>query len=286
MSNFLLNTSNITNLHNGNNVLRYNFIERQKFDATDEIAITHINMYFSWFNIHPNYNNTSLVYQFWDMNGDLQNFTVEFTPGYYNLTSIYEKIISVMLKNGHYLEDMEGGQYFLFKLRNNDVMYTTEFIFYSVSELSDSIKADFKTPVTWTLPSTYECISFVFPTNNEFHKLLGFDQGVSVTPSTVSQVISEEYTIGSTVCPQIEPSSSFIISCNLCSNKLALDSNQITAFAIPNIDFGETISVDINPVYSKMGVGEYDYIELHIYDQLYRPVHIFDPSMLINISIK
>jgi hypothetical protein len=64
--NIVLNSANILNKNKGNNKLSYSFPRDIKFGKNDQLAISHMNIYYSWFNISAKYNNN-----FFNKNGGI-----------------------------------------------------------------------------------------------------------------------------------------------------------------------------------------------------------------------
>jgi len=69
-SNIILNKSNISNLNQGNNSLVYEFPSDIQFKNTDSIAISSLNLYYSWFNITTKNNNNFFQYKFFNENNN------------------------------------------------------------------------------------------------------------------------------------------------------------------------------------------------------------------------
>ena len=122
----------------------------------------------------------------------------------------------------------------------------------------------------------------------QIHNLFGFNRGSTITPlpEEIDTLINSDHNILSTTAPEIMPSSSYIVNCNLVNNELSINRRTLSSFTIPNnTGFGDLIDASSTPVYSKIYPGEYNVLELEIVDQDYRPLMIRDPNMLINLSI-
>ena len=84
----------------------------------------------------------------------------------------------------------------------------------------------------------------------------------------------------------MEPSSSFIVTCNLVKNLMGRPDNIMYSFTVPNATgFGDLISPVNEIVYSKIKPGTYSEVTIEIYDQNYLPLEIVDNNMLITLSI-
>jgi hypothetical protein len=297
MSNIIINKTNITS-NSGNNKLRYTFPTDVTFKSGDQIATSHINLFFSWYNITAAYNNNFFQYKWWDMNGELTVIVdVLIKDGYYTPNTLYEYIQFVMNKNGHVLDSVipnpSTGSFetmYLFEIKSNETYYALEFVLSSISELYDfgaglvPIEDKWKLPTTWKLPSTFESPHIIIPTNNNFGKLVGFK------PQTISPIIDtniqKQYSVLNDILATMMPSSSYIISCNLVDNSLSYDNSILTSFTLPNgVFFGDLINVDSSIIWSNIKPGKYKYIDFQIMDQDYNLLQIIDDNILMVLTI-
>ena len=171
--NIILNRNNVTNLNQGNNKLSFQFAKTTKFKEGDTLALTHLNIFLSWFNVSSMYNNNKFSYSFWDLSGNKALFSVTIDDGFYNNETFYEAFQAVLVERGHFLESQDGlSRMFFVGMRSNITFYADSFIFYSVSaglyDFEDGsgpvpITDVFKTPTTWALPIQYECMEIIFP---------------------------------------------------------------------------------------------------------------------------
>ena len=296
MANIIFNKNNITNPNNGNNKLRYNFPVDALFKSGDQIATSHINIFYSWFNISAAHGNNFFQYKWWDMNGDLTVIVdVLIKDGYYSQNTLYEYIQSIMVSHGHYLVVVDGGDYVYFiDLVSNETYYSFEFRLSSVGEQIRGSTASpwepteqyWKLPTTWKLPALLQTPEIIIPSNNNFGLLLGFTPQ-TIVPLNFTAAYNKTYSILNNFAPEMEPSSSFIITCNLVDNNLSFDSKVLTSFTIPNgTRFGDMINLDHQLIFSNIKPGQYTTIELSILDQDYNNLRIIDPNILIVLTIK
>lgn len=292
-SNIILNKQNITN--QGNNKLKYNFPNTVTFGKNDKIAISHLSIFYSWFNISAKNKNNFFQYKWWDMNGDLTVIVpVTIKDGYYTVDTLYEFLQGVMVSNGHYLETLPvGGNisyiYFI-EFLTNATYYSIETRLSSVSTQMDfgtGLKAytDFcQVPTTWAVPSTFQTPQVIFPSNNNFKDLMGFEG--TIAQDTTGDTTNKKYSFLNTSVPTMEPSSSFIITCSLVTNDFGIPNNIIHSFTIPKgVSFGDSINPVNEVVYSKIKEGTYKDLTLSIYDQNFDELQILDNNMLITLSI-
>lgn len=293
-SNIIFNKSHITNT--GNNTLTYKFPKGAvSFSEEDRIGISHLNLYFSWFNVNGSqYNNNKFSYVWWDANGDLtDNRQVIIPDGFYSVATLNEFLQTAMYENGHYLETIDGQSlaYFI-EFKTNSTFYSTEIRLNSLSNIVDFGAGNepytniFKAPTGWIPPSIYETPQFIIPENSKFGELLGFYPQTLYQDLTIQPETNEIYSFLNDTTPNMMPSSSYIITCSICENDLSYPDNIIHSFTIPpNVGFGDLITSDNEIVYSKIKQGQYQQVTLQIYDSELRPLQILDPNMLITMSV-
>ena len=85
--------------------------------------------------------------------------------------------------------------------------------------------------------------------------------------------------------PQMNPSSSYVITCNLINNPLSNPSNVLSSFTTGGTSFGGLIIPNTDVIYSKIKEGTYKDIIISIKDQDFNELIIKDSSMLIVLSI-
>lgn len=291
-SNIILNKNNIVN--KGNNKLVYNFPSDVVFNEGDTVAISHLNIYFSWFNITEKNNNNFFQYKWWDMYGNLTVVVdVTIPDGFYSINDLYEYIQSVMVKHGHYLETNDGASYIYFiEFITNATYYSSEIRLSSLSTTmnfggGDSDYTDYcKHPTTWTVPSDYETPEVIIPSTNRFGEMLGYNpqtirQDLTTQPST-----NDKYSFLNDFSPNMLFASSYIITCSLVDNDLGIPNNVLYSFTIPpNVGFGDLISTATDLIWTKVKPGRYQQVILQVYDQNFVPLDILDPNVLFVLSI-
>jgi len=286
-SNIIINKRSIKGYMNS--MFEYILPKRLEIKSTDnyKIALSHLNVYLSWANITSEYNNNKFIYTFWDMNGNLQPFEVIIPDGFYELTDVYAYTQKKMFENGHYLEHIISGDVmYFFSIRTNSTYYAHEFLFFSIGSAFSDL-SNWKTPTTWALPTNFECMSITFPTYGTINEYFGFETG-TITPQNVitSGTGQTQYHILSEKAPQLMPSSSYLVLCNLVNNELSEEKRVLTSFTIPNnLFYGDVINIDANPIYTSISPGLYDQVRVEIVDQDYRRMQIIDPEILINLSV-
>ena len=291
-SNIILNKNNIVN--KGNNKLVYNFPSDVVFNEGDTVAISHLNIYFSWFNITAKNNNNFFQYKWWDMHGNLTVVVdVTIPDGFYSINDLYEYIQSVMVSHGHYLETNDGASYIYFiEFITNATYYSSEIRLSSLSTTmnfggGNNPYTDYcKIPTTWVVPSKYETPEVIIPSTNRFGEMLGYNPQTIQQDLTSQPSTNDKYSFLNDFSPNMLFASSYIITCSLVDNDLGIPNNVLYSFTIPpNVGFGDLISTATDLIWTKVKPGRYQQVILQVYDQNFVPLDILDPNVLFVLSI-
>lgn len=284
-ANIILNKNNINNSFNSE--LRYEFNKPHTFQKGDTIALSHINLFYSWFNITSYYNNNKFQYVWWDNNGLLTDIVDVVIPdGYYSVNTLNEYLQSQMVKNNHYLTNGSNNIYFI-EFLTNSTYYSTEIRLSSLKNLEEFGDNVVLPPnATWTLPAQYQTPKVNILSNNNFDKYLGFNSGSIFEDLTVEPTTAGQYSFLNNFTPTIDVSNSYIITCNMVENNLSVPNNVLTSFATPNgVGIGDLISLNSDVIYSKIKEGTYKEIIIKIYDQDFNLLRIKDNNMLFVLSV-
>lgn len=290
--NIAFRRQHITN--SNNNELTYKFKRPMTFTQRSSMAIAHMSLYFSWFNINKQrYNNNFFQYKFWDINKQLQTFDVYIVDGYYSVNTLNEYLQSVLISNGHYLINENSGKYkYFLELTTNLEYYGVEIRLTScsVNMLSDTgmkIYTDtYIVPTTWTPPDLFETPEFIIPSNNKFGEIIGFSPRTVTHDLTVQPANDSVLSTLNDTVPNLLPSSSYLVTCDLIQNDMSSDRDDILhAFTINfGVGFGQIINASTDLIYSQTKVGIFEKCRIKIYDQDLQELKIIDPSILILLS--
>ena len=296
-SNITLNRSNIVNLDEGNNRFEYQFPIEQTFNESSTIALSHLNIYLSWYNITAQYGNNLFTYLFFDIDGNEASFDILIDDGFYSVDQIYKFITTELVKKGHFLEYLEPGPenqvqiLYPIEIRTNEIYYKLGYVFATIGQIMDFGSGEvpytniFKIPTTWTPPVVISTMKLKMPTYGGMCKILGFSEGELVAPEILPSK-HDFYNILSSKTPELMPSSSYILKCSLVNNEMNLDKTVLSVFTIPNnTGVGDLISNDGTPIYNLIQPGKYKRFTLEILDQQYRRLEIRDSNILINLSV-
>jgi hypothetical protein len=293
--NIILNRSHIIN--KSNNRLRYQFPNKVTFTEGDTLAVSHMNVYYSWFNVSKKYNNSFYQYKWWNNAGDLtETVDVVIPDGFYSIATLNEYLQSVMVKNKHFLKTptSKGGDYVYFiEILQNITYYAVELRMSSLCESYVNLyELEYPDNAGWIAPPNtivggetvthYETPQLIIPSNNNFGKLIGFNAQTIFQDTDVQG----QYSFLNNFAGSMSPSSSFIMTCSLIDNELGIPSDILYSFTIPNnVSLGDLITSNTDLIYSKIKPGSYGELRITIVDQDFNELEIIDPDMLIVLSI-
>ena len=281
-SNIQLNSSNVVPNSN-NSKLEYTF-PVPKLITDSSIALHSLQMYYSWFNINASlYNNHQFKYKWWSNTGVLnETFKVNIPTGFYTISTLNLYFQSVMLGNGHYLYDSDlGKNIFYIELIANETYYSIQLNILPMHALG-AVPVQIIKNGSWQYPAVQALPIVQILSTGNFKDLVGFSPG-----SYPSKVKTTLYQYLSDYTPQLSPVSSVVIRCNMVKNDDALPNDVLYSFTSSDTSFGNIINEKPNELYfSEISPGIYNKIQISFYDQLFNPIHINDPQLLITLLIK
>lgn len=273
-SNIILTSRNIVSNTN-NSVLVYKFPNSVQFN-NHEIAVSSLQMYYSWENINATtLRNNTLTY-LWD--GVLE--TIVIPDGLYEIGDINFYCQYYMISQTHYLINGSGQNVYFFEWIVNPTIYSIQLNTYQVPTVL---------PAGWTAPA-----GFVFPlvtfkpqvsTPANFNLIVGFDSTFqSAIDAAVAFPDTNSYT--STLAPQVQPNPTLLVTSSNIDNKYASPSSVIYSIT-PTVAIGEQI-VEKPPEFSwnKMIGGTYAELRITLTGTDNGPCIILDPNMTIILAIR
>jgi hypothetical protein len=204
--------------------------------------------------------------------------------GYYDYDAINTYIRGQMFNAGAYLVDTNGSIVYYVQIQKNATYYACQF---------DLAPVPTSLPAGWSYAATGLYVNAGgLPTSSQTPVLSVLTSGFSALtgmaianyPSTTS---TAQVSFISTIAPQINPVSSYLVRCNLCNNEYTQPSDLLCTFTSQNTEFGQMIQVT-PPEFSWIEVPDStrSYIEISIVDQNLIPVQFQDPQIGINILIR
>jgi hypothetical protein len=247
-----------------------------------KIALASITMYNSTPNISAANNNNTYQYRWIDATVH----TVTMPDGFYEISDMNNFLHQTMLNNGHYLTEIST---------NNAVWFLTMSVntsTYKIDLLAFPMINTFYTPalyttpvppfpiVAWSVPAVSANPQFVIP-NTLFDNVIGFAAGNY--PAAQNNTLIT--TSSSTIPPQVNPLSSYLVKCNLVNNPYGIPNSLIYSFP-PSGSFGQQFVVAPNE-YSFIDAqdGFYNTMRIEITDQNDRPTVILDSNINILMVI-
>ena len=280
----ILNSINIVP-GSSNTKLRYNFPKSIKFEKNSQIALSTLNMFYSWFNINASlYNNNKLQYVWFDATGSLNTtYTINIPDGYYSVETIIEFVQSILVTNGHYLTRVSDGKYiYHIEFVSNPTYYAVQLNVYYMLALAESTGYT-RGQTTWNFPTARTCPQVIINSTNNFKSLIGFNAGTfpSINNATTFQ------TFLSTSTPTLSPVSSLVMTCSLCQQDLSTPDNILFCFTAGQTVFGDTIDIKASAMsFVDIRAGSYNFIELNFLDQNMNMLNIRDPQMIVMLTIR
>jgi hypothetical protein len=247
-----------------------------------KIALASITMYNSTPNISAANNNNT--YQYIWIDGTTN--TVTMPDGFYEISDMNNFLHQTMLNNRHYLTEVSTGNAVWFLTMSvNTSTYKIDLLSYPMSTATYVVPTNYTNPSTglpgaWVVPGTSTNPQFVIPATL-FDNVIGFAPGTYPAANN-NTVIT---TSSSTLPPQVNPLSSYLVKCNLVNNPFGIPNSLIYSFP-PSGSFGQQFVVAPNE-YSFIDAqdGFYNTMRIEITDQNDRPTVILDSNINILMVI-
>jgi len=273
----ILNNTHITNIGNGNNIIRYNFPSSQTF-TNASVALTSLNLYYCWENINEKYNNNALSI-FFPVGNSMKEYKIVIPNGNYEITDLNILLESFFLANNLYLIDNNGNNVFFVRMSLITNLYKIAFIMDPVPSV---LPPGYIAPESFQFPTNYTTPQLCIYSNNNFSVLVGLSPN---TYPTVPQ--SSTYTILSNTTPKISPVQCLLFQCNLTNNPYSATPGVIYACTNNDAIYGAMIPNNINsPMFSSITNGAYPCLEIRVIDQDYNNVFLLDSDIVITLQIQ
>jgi hypothetical protein len=266
-----------------NNQYRYKFPLSAKFKNV-EVAIQSISMYNSQYNIDSAaYGNNSFKIEV-PTGATTSTISITLQDGIYSYTDINRMIQTALVNAGAYLIDVDGNNVFFIQLIENATYYSAQV---DVSATPTTL-GSYTRPATGLysaggsgLPTTARVPRLIID-NAEFGKIIGFVAGQYPSASSTTPA-----SFLSTLPPQVNPVSAYVVRCSLVNNSFTAPPDILTVFTSQGTEAGQLISYQPNEFsWMKVNDGSYSIITITIVDQLERFVKFRDPNLLISLSFR
>ncbi|GMF30228.1 unnamed protein product [Phytophthora fragariaefolia] len=214
--------------------------------------------------------------------------SVNLADGIYTYADINRSIQTALVNAGAYLINPSGENVFYLQLSENSVYYAAQFDFSPTPTTLPTAGG------TWTRPSTglYSIGGTGLPTTTRVPRLIidnaSFGSVVGLTvgtyPSTSATVASAQL---SNIIPQIHPTSSYIVRCDLIKNEYVSSGDILSAFDRGDASVGQLISYKPSQ-YAWMNChnGSRSTITISMYNQNDQKVKFRDTSVSIRLLLR
>ncbi|GMF41695.1 unnamed protein product [Phytophthora lilii] len=288
MASFLkLDSTNLVQ-DNYNSTWKYSF-PGSAADFRDVVcAVQSISMYNSEYNIDSfQFQNTTFKIEV-PTAATTSIVSFNLADGIYTYADINRSIQTALVNAGAYLINPSGENVFYLQLSENSVYYAAQFDFSPTPATLPTAGG------TWTRPSTglYSTGGTGLPTTTRVPRLIidnaSFGSVVGLTvgtyPSTSATVASAQL---SNMIPQIHPTSSYIVRCDLIKNEYVASGDILSAFDRGDAQVGQLISYKPSQ-YAWMNChnGSRSTITISIYNQNDQKVKFRDTSVSIMLLLR
>ena len=245
-----------------------------------KIALASITMYNSTPNISAALGNNTYQYRWIDATVK----TVTMPDGFYEISDLNNFLHQTMLNNGHYLTEVSTNNAVWFlTMAVNTSTYKIDLLSYPMDSANYVVPTNYTVPTSvppWTVPAVSANPQFIIPATN-FTNIIGFAAGTY--PAAANNTVIT--TSSSTLAPQVNPLSSYLVKCNLVNNPFGIPNSLIYSFP-PSGSFGQQFVVAPNE-YSFIDCqdGYYNSMRIEITDQNDRPTTILDSNINILMVI-
>ena len=274
-----------------NNKLRYNFPNSVLF-KNNSIAVSSVNMYYSWYNISSIYRNNSFTYS-WTSAGVTTTYTITIPDGTYEVSDLNNLLQFTFIANGHYLRNGSGQNVYYAEFVINPTRYAVQINTFLVPT---SLPAGFSNPATLVFPTQTFNPIITIPAN--LNIIFGFTANFA-TPSNVNnaytppsgQNLIAKDGVGTISCisstaPNLQPNSSIYVSMSNVNNPYSVPSSII--YSITAQGAVGTLITEKTPQYAwnKLINGTYNNLTITLLGNDFSPIQINDPQMTLMLVIK
>jgi hypothetical protein len=242
-----------------------------------QIAVSSINLYYSWDNININFENNTFSYN-WIVAGVPTTFTLTIPDGLYEVKDINNFLQFSFIANGHYLVDNAGLNVYYSEFIVNPTRYAIQINTFPVPTAL---------PAGWTNPAglVFPAVTFnpIITLPAKFNDILGFSVGFATAQNLG---IGTNLSYLSSTAPQVQPNNNLLVAISGIDNKYSNPSSVIYSVS-PSVALGELI-VDrpANFNWNRLLAGTYNQLRLQFLGNTYENLNIRDPNMTIILVIQ
>ena len=268
----ILNSTNLVSSNANLNQYRYTFPTGAITFSDSSIAVSNVQIFYSWYNISASAGNNSYTLVFLGT-----PYVITMPSGYYSVSSLNEYLQQQMVANNLYLINSTGEYVYYAEYLENSTYYSIQLNCYPVPT---------SLPVGWSnpgivLPGTAETPQITIAAN-AFRDIIGFAAGTF--PSVVQ---ATTYSALSTSTPAVTPVSSVLLTCSLVNNRYSIPGTILYSFTAAGVGYGNLI--DSAPSeYSFVSIqdGNYTSFDITFLDQSFNPLVMRDSNVCLTFLIK
>ena len=270
--NLVLNSSNAVG--SNANTFNYSFIGGNFLvEENCEICVASAIIPYSFYNITT----TQTITVTWPSGPT--NFTWTIPPGFYAVSDLNLLLQTFCINNNLYLINASGVYVYYLALYTNTTYYKVQLI---AQVVPTSLPSGYSAPSGFAgYPATATTPQITLSSSSStFNSIIGFATGTfpTVTSANIS-VLSTLVPVGSSV-------NSLLMTCNICSNPVAMPSDIIAGIPITST-FGSNINYQ--PTYQQwvaIRPGRYSTLTLRLLDQSLNPLQALDSNVCIVLNIR
>ena len=314
---------NSSNWISGTNKFQYVFPSAQNFHGK-EVALTTCNINNQFFNIRSTLGNNVIILV-WptDFNGAAGKlFKLTLPDGYYSISDINASLQAMMYSNSLYTTDSKGNINYYVDIEANSTYYTADITttiipYMNAAAAGQTFPSGFP---SYTGVSLNLAPYLLF--NAPLGALLGYTTNKFQNNTAVSGIAASSVVIAgsggtvatltgwglqvpignptykgfkqitvvssSDVSPEINLVTSIIVGCSLINNiGISNPTHVINSMPVSSVAIGNQITLPNSyPIYQPVASNQYREVVISFLDQLAAPVYIFDPDVLIILSIR
>ena len=269
--NLVLNSSNAVG--SNSNTFNYSFIGGNFLvEENCEISVASVTIPYSFYNITT----TQTITITWATGS---TFTWTIPVGFYAVSDLNLLLQTFCINNNLYLINASGVYVYYLALYTNTTYYKVQLI---AQVVPTSLPSGYSAPSGFAGYPPFATTPQITlsSSSSTFNSIIGFATGTfpSVTSANIS-VLSTLVPVGSSV-------NSLLMTCNICSNPVAMPSDIIAGIPITST-FGSNINYQ--PTYQQwvaIRPGRYSTLTLRLLDQSLNPLKALDSNVCIVLNIR
>ena len=269
--NLVLNSNNAIN----NSTFQYQFINGS-FVIYDEaeLAISNIQIPYSWFNVTKAYNNNTITLTFPSLVPTV--VTITFPDGFYTATDLNAYIQQICIQNGFYLINASGQYVYYLTLLYNTTYYGVQVV---AQLVPTSLPAGYTQPANWIGYNTVSLTPQITISSNTFGTIIGFLPGTYPPVNTANASILNTFTpLGSNI-------NSLVIRCSLVDNQVGVPTDILDTMPVSG-SFGSNINYQPPALkWIKLTAGVYQFLTITFVDQNLNAIFAQDPNVTISLLL-